>query len=238
MTRRARLVIAVSEATKRDLVERMGVPERMVRVVYPGVGGAFRQSVAAERMAEVRRRYGLPDAFILSVGTLEPRKNLSGTLQAYRLLRERLADAPSLVLVGGSGWRLDERRLLPESEARHVRRLGFVPDEDLAALYASCSAFVYPSFHEGFGSPVAEAMTFGAPTITSNVSSLPEVAGDATLLVNPRYPEEIAVALERILGDSTLSARLRLHGPARVHQFSYESCALQTMQVYQEAVAG
>jgi len=236
MVRGAQMVIAVSESTKRDLVERTDVPAHNVRVIYPGVGSIFRQPLSPERVAEVRTRYGLTDGFILSVGTLEPRKNLHGTLQAYRSLRARLPDAPPLILIGGSGWRLDEQRLLPASEAAYVRRLGYVPDEDLAALYASCSAFVYPSLYEGFGSPVAEALTLGAPTLTSNVSSLPEVAGDAAVLVNPRDPEEIATALERILMDSALGARLRAAGPIQVNQFLYDRCASETMRVYEEAI--
>jgi glycosyltransferase involved in cell wall biosynthesis len=235
-TRHARLVIADSQSTRRDLVERVGVPEQKVRVIYPGVAGPFTRQPAPERADEVRRRYHLTDAFLLSVGTLEPRKNLAGTLQAYRLLRRRLADAPPLVLVGASGWGLDEQRLMGLSEARYVRRLGYVPDEDLAALYASCSAFVYPSFYEGWGLPVAEAMALGAPTVTSNVSSLPEVAGDAALLVDPAIPEAIAAALERILVDQGTAARLRADGPARARQFTVQAWAAATMDVYREAV--
>jgi glycosyltransferase involved in cell wall biosynthesis len=200
------------------------------------VAGPFTRLPTPERVHEVRRRYHLTDAFLLSVGTLEPRKNLSGTLQACRLLRRRLADAPPLVLVGASGWRFDERRLVGMREARDVRRLGYVPDEDLAVLYASCSAFVYPSFYEGWGLPVAEAMALGAPTVTSNVSSLPEVAGDAALLVDPTSPEAIAAALERILVDQGTAARLRADGPARARQFTVQAWAAATMDVYREAV--
>lgn len=236
LTRRARLVIAVSEATKRDLVERAGVPERKVRVVYPGVGGAFRCPPSPARIAEVVRAYDLPDGFILSVGTLEPRKNLAGAIRAYRLLRARMPDAPPLALVGGVGWRLNAESLLGPGEQTYVRRLGFVPDEDLAALYAACGAFAYPSFYEGFGSPVVEALALGAPVITSNVSSLPEVVGDAALLVDPRNPEEIAGALEHLLTDRQLAARLRAAGPARAARFTYTACAERTVAVYAEAI--
>src|SRR5207248_9059408 len=112
----------------------------------------------------------------------------------------------------------DEQRLAGVSDARHVRRLGYVPDEDLAALYASCSAFVYPSFYEGWGLPVAEALALGAPTVTSNVSSLPEVAGHAALLVDPAIPEAIAAPLERILLDQDTAALLRAAGPVRARR--------------------
>jgi glycosyltransferase involved in cell wall biosynthesis len=235
VARHATLVIAVSAATARDLVERVGVPERKLRVVYQSIAATFLQPPAPEAVTEVRKRYGLAEPFLLSVGTLEPRKNLAGTLAAYRLLRERVSGAPLLALAGGAGWRVDEEILLDTEDAAYVRRLGFVPDEDLAALYASCSAFVYPSLYEGWGLPVAEAMAFGAPTVTSTVSSLPEVAGDAALLVDPRRPEEIAAALERLLVDSAATARLRAAGPVQARRFSTESWAANTLRVYEEA---
>jgi glycosyltransferase involved in cell wall biosynthesis len=238
VTRDARLIIADSEATKRDLVERAGAPARKVRVIYPGVSAMFLQTPTPERVDAARARYGLTGPFILSVGTLEPRKNLTGTLGAYRLLRERMADAPPLALVGDAGWRLDDAAVFGASAGTWLRRLGFVPDDDLAALYAACDAFVYPSLYEGFGLPVAEALTLGAPVVTSNVSSLPEVAGDAALLADPRSVEEIAAALTRILQDKGLADRLRAEGPRRAARFTYEACAQQTVEVYREAMDG
>lgn len=238
VTRDARLIMTDSEATRRDLIGRVGVPEDKIRVVYPGVGDLFRRSPTPEEIAAARRRYDLPDAFILSVGTLEPRKNLAGALRAYRLLRARCPDAPPLLLVGGAGWGLDEARLVGVGEGASVRRLGFVPDEGLRALYAACSVFVYPSLYEGFGLPVAEALSLGAPTVTSRVSSLPEVAGDAALLVDPHDVEDIATALTRVLEDTALAARLRATGPARAAQFTYEACARGTRDVYAEALEG
>lgn len=233
--RRAQLIITVSEATKRDLMAFYRIPEHRIRVIHSGVASAFTGPPEPEQVAAVRRRYGLEEPFLLSVGTLEPRKNLHATLRGYRLLRERLPDAPLLALAGSSGWRLAERDLIDHRDAPRVRRLGYAPDGDLAALYASCSAFVYPSLYEGWGFPVAEAMALGAPTITSNVSSLPEVAGDAALLVDPHSPEAITAALEQVLRDDGISARLRAAGPARARQFSTAAWARATMQVYREA---
>jgi glycosyltransferase involved in cell wall biosynthesis len=232
--KRAQRIVAVSAATKQDLIERSHVPEYRICVVYPGIAKVFRDPVTEEHLSAVRARYDLPSTFLLSVGTLEPRKNLQGTLHAYRLLRQRRTGVPPLLLVGASGWRLNEKRLL-EGDEGAVRRLGYVPDQDLAALYATCSAFVYPSFYEGFGLPVVEAMALGAPTITSRVSSLPEVAGDAAVLVDPHQPEDIATAIERILSDQALSARLRQAGMQRAQTFTYNQCAVQMLQVYREA---
>ncbi len=241
VTRGARLIIADSEATKRDLIERATVPASKVRVVYPGVSAAFRRPPAAEAVRAARARYGLPDTFILSVGTLEPRKNLAGALRAYRLLQGRQVALPPLALVGDAGWRLDEAGLFGAGEDPSLRRLGFVPDEDLLALYAGCAAFVYPSLYEGFGLPVAEALSLGAPVVTSNVSSLPEVAGDdsdAALLVDPHNVEDIATALARVLQDRALAARLRAAGPVRAARFTCEACARATVAVYREAMEG
>ncbi len=236
IARRARAIIAVSEATGQDLIERLGVSARRVHVVYSGISPLFTRRPSDERIAASRQKYGLEEGFILSVGTLEPRKNLSAVLRAYRLLRERLGDAPALALVGGAGWGLSEQQLLGSAQSTRVRRLGYVPDEDLAALYASCDAFVYPSLYEGWGLPVAEALSLGAPTITSTVSSLPEVAGEAALLVDPGSVEAIAAALERVLTDSAEAQRLRRGGPIQVARFTTARWVEGTVAVYRQAL--
>ncbi len=236
IARRARAIIAVSEATRQDLIERLGVPARRIHVVYSGISPLFTRRPSDERIVTSRHKYGLEDGFILSVGTLEPRKNLGAVLRAYRLLHERLGDAPQLALVGGSGWGLSEEQLLGSAQALRVRRLGYVPDEDLAALYASCDAFVYPSLYEGWGLPVAEALSLGAPTITSTVSSLLEVAGEAALLVDPGSVEAIAVALERVLTDSAEAERLRQTGPIQAARFTTARWVEGTVAVYRQAL--
>ncbi len=236
IARRARAIIAVSEATGQDLIERLGVSARRVHVVYSGISPLFTRRPSDERIVASRQKYGLEEGFILSVGTLEPRKNLSAVLRAYRLLRERLGDAPALALVGGAGWGLSEQQLLGSAQSTRVRRLGYVPDEDLAALYASCDAFVYPSFYEGWGLPVAEALSLGAPTITSTVSSLPEVVGEAALLVDPHSVEAIAAALERVLTDSTEAERLRRAGPIQAARFTTAKWVEGTVAVYRQAL--
>ncbi len=236
IARRARAIIAVSEATRRDLIERLGAPARRIHVVYSGISPLFTCRPSNEQIAASRQKYGLEEGFILSVGTLEPRKNLSAVLRAYRLLHERLGDAPPLALVGPSGWGLREEQLLGPAQSLRVRRLGFVPDEDLAALYAACDAFVYPSLYEGWGLPVAEALSLGAPTITSTVSSLPEVAGEAALLVDPGSVEAIASALERVLTDSAEARRLRHAGPLQAARFTTARWVEGTVAVYRQAL--
>jgi glycosyltransferase involved in cell wall biosynthesis len=236
--RKARRIIAISEATKGELMRLYAVPEERIRVAQIPVSAAFLRPPDAATIAEARRHYGLTDPFLLSVGTLEPRKNLHGLLRAYRLLRERRADAPVLALAGASGWGLDQARLLGSAGESSVRRLGYVPDEHLAALYASCSAFIYVSLYEGWGLPVAEAMALGAPVVTSSVSSLPEVAGDAALLADPEDPDSIARAMESVIYETKVAERLRLAGLERARRFTARSWAQATLNVYREAASG
>jgi glycosyltransferase involved in cell wall biosynthesis len=181
---------------------------------------------------------GVPaQPYILNVGTLEPRKNLAGLLQAFA--RARRKGLPhSLVVVGANGWgNSSVERLVDELGIReHVHVSGFVDDQTLPRLYAAADFFVYPSLYEGFGLPVLEAMACGAPVITSNVSSMPEVAGGAALLVDPRSTDELCDAMLRLAGDGQLRSLLRVKGKERAGQFSWERTAEQTWQIYQEVM--
>ncbi len=181
-------------------------------------------------------RYGLPPRYVLAVGTLEPRKNLTTLLAAFaRLRRNGEVDADlRLVLAGARGW-LEEPifatvRSLGLEDA--VRFTGFVDDDDLPAVYSGAALFVFPSLHEGFGLPLLEAMACGVPVVTSNVSSMPEVAGDAATLVDPRDGEGLAAAIGRLLRDEALRDRLREAGIARARQFSWEATARRTLDAY------
>lgn len=236
--RRATRIIAVSESTKRDIVARIGVPPERVEVVYEGVSEPFAPGCAGhEDERQLLRAVGIDGPFLLSVGTLEPRKNYPRLLTAYRLLRDRGIDLP-LVIAGGEGWlyepvyaALDALALRP-----HVRFL--TPDDALlVALYGQAAAFVYPSLYEGFGIPPLEALARGAPSAVSNTSSLPEVVGDAALTFDPTEPEAIAGALERLLTDTALADRLRRSGPPRAAAFTWDRAAAETHAVY-EQVAG
>jgi glycosyltransferase involved in cell wall biosynthesis len=234
--RHAEAVIAVSASTKRDVVRLYGLPESKVTVVHEAVTERFRPA-SIEAQVTVRRRYGLPERFVLFVGTLEPRKNLVTLLQAYHALRDR-GLAQRLVAVGARGWRdsafhaqlrslgLEDDVVLP----------GYVPDEDLPAIYSAADLFAFPSLREGFGLPVLEAMACGVPVVTSNVSALPEVVGDAGLLVSPRDVPALAAAIERVLADPHLQQALRAKGMARAAFFSWDRAARETLAVYESVL--
>ena len=221
--RRAVALPCVSETTERDLVARFpaatGKTEAIPHAAHPRFGRAW----TADELAAVRDRHALPERFVLGVGTLEPRKNLVRLIDAWTALAPDVRGDAQLALVGPRGWEVEdiERRA---GEAG-VMTLGYVDDDDLAALYAGCTAFAYPSLYEGFGLPVLEAMAAGAPTITSTVSSLPEVAGDAALLVDPHDTDALAGALARVLGNAALRDRLRTAGRERAARFTWAGAA-------------
>jgi glycosyltransferase involved in cell wall biosynthesis len=236
--RTATRVIAVSETTKRDLVEMEGISAERIRVVHHGVDTSLQRVENAAQLRDVRRRYGLPERYFLYVGTLQPRKNLQRLIQAHRRLRESDAHLPSLVLAGQTGWLADPiiREARQSVSADSVILTGYVDRADLAALLSASVAFVYPSLYEGFGMPVLEAMSCGTPVLTSNVSSLPEVAGDAAMLVDPEDVDSICEGLRRLADDSELREDLRGRGLERVCQFSWDRAARETLAVLREAV--
>jgi glycosyltransferase involved in cell wall biosynthesis len=238
--RAATRVIADSEATRRDVLRHYGVAPDKVRTVYLGVEPSFTPPEPARALEIVRMRQRLVEPYVLFVGTLEPRKNLPGLLAAYRrLVQERGAAAPWLAIAGAPGWGYDEvyRLVRGWGLTDRVSFLGRVPDADLPPLYASAAAFAYPSLYEGFGLPPLEALACGAPVVCSNRSSLPEVVGDAALLVDPTNPGAIANALGRLLDDAALRADLRARGLARAARFTWQRTAAETVQVYEEARA-
>ncbi len=234
--RRAARVIAVSAATRDELVRRLGVPARKVTVVHNAADPAFRPLPAAE-VARFRAAQGLSARVVLAVGTLEPRKNLTGLLDAFA----RLAPATDaeLVVVGGKGWLYDAvfGRLERLGLAGRVRFAGYVPDDQLPLWYNVAEVFVYPSRYEGFGLPPLEALACGTPVVTSDTSSLPEVVGDAALLVDPDDPAALAAALSRLLADPALRAALRERGIRRAADFSWSRTAAATRAVYDAVLA-
>ncbi len=226
---RADRVLADSEATRADLIRLLGTPPEKVEVLYSGVDARFRPEREPGERERLRARYGLDRPYVLSVGTLQPRKNYVRLIRAF----VRLPDTGrGLVIAGGQGWLYES---VLEEAARHpdrVRVLGFVEDADLPALYRGADLFVFPSFYEGFGLPVLEAMACGVPVVCSGVSSLPEVAGDAALLVDPEDEDGLRGAMERALEDEGLRREMAARGRARAAQFTWERAARQLLEVF------
>ena len=235
----ADVVIVPSAATAEDVRRHLKIGPERITVIPMGCETRFQPTRDASQAARVRRRYRLPARYMLFVGTLEPRKNLGGLLRAFALFRaEHSGDDVKLVIAGVRGWGQESYDGISDRlELRdHVRYVGFVADEDLPDLYRGAEVFVYPSLYEGFGLPILEAMACGVPVITSNRSSLPEVAGQAALLIEPTQPEALAAAMSAVISDHAQSAELRRRGLARAKDFSWEAVARQTLKVYRTVV--
>ncbi len=232
---RAKHIIVPSESTKQDLVGQLGVPQSKVSVIYEAADASFVPLPIEATRREVCARYSLPPTFVLFVGTIEPRKNVSGLLHAFRhMLDNYTMSDVGLVIAGGRGWLYEEVVELVKklNLERTTFLLGRIPDSDLHKLYVAARCHVHPAHYEGFGLPPLEAMACGTPTIVSNISSLPEVVGDAALLVDPKNQEELAVAMHRLLIDDELHAELSEKGLQRSRCFSWELAANKTLEVY------
>ncbi len=236
--RRADAVVADSQATCADLARLLGVAPERVTVVYPGVGPEFRP-LPPEECEPVRARLGLPDEFLVFVSTISPRKNVARLVEAFGALA---AGRPALrlVIIGQRGWMYEEVFATVERLGLGGRVLepGFVHDKDLPAVYNLARASVYPSLYEGFGFPALEALACGTPLITADNSSLPEVAGDAALLVSAEDSAALAGAIARVLDDAGLRAGLRAAGPPRARLFSWDKAARQILDCYQALTYG
>ncbi|MDI6827157.1 MAG: glycosyltransferase family 1 protein [Armatimonadota bacterium] len=233
--RKADAVITISEHSKQEIIKLLHVPENKVFVTHLGVNPSFRPVSAAEK-ARVCEQYGIIENTVLFVGTLEPRKNILSLIAAFDIVHKAFNQRCSLILVGGKGWFYQElfefTRQLGIGDS--VRFLGYVPMEDLPALYGASAVFVYPSFYEGFGLPPLEAMACGTPVITSNTSSLPEVVGDAGIMVDPHDVEALANAILQVLGDSDLRQEMSARGIERAKLFSWQETARRTLNVYED----
>ena len=236
---RADHIIAVSQSTRDDLIGMLGAPPEKITVVYEAADPVYRPIPREEALASYKDKHLLPEEFILFVSTIEPRKNITALLRAYALLRERYRVTTGLVLAGGVGWQSEQ--IFEEVEqldlTDHVTFLGRVNNGDLLYLYNLARCLAHPALYEGFGLTPLEAMASGTPVVVSNVSSLPEVVGDAGLLVDPNDVEDLAVALQRVLTDDALHATLREKGLARASVFSWQRAAQETMAIYQRALS-
>ena len=239
-THRASRVLTVSEASKRDILRYFRVPEGKIDVIYNAIDERLGEPLSNEEIGRVRERYQLNDPFVLYAGNIKPHKNLERLIEAFHMLRRNGFEHVKLLIIGDeiSQYATLRRAVHRHKLHKHVRFFGFVPDKTLAALYRLASVFVFPSLYEGFGLPPLEAMASGTPVITSNVSSLPEVVGDAALLIDPYESAEIANAIRRVLTEPVLAADMRQRGLARVKDFSWERSVARVRQIYEEVLSG
>ena len=236
-TRRATRVLTVSESSKRDIIRFFGTSPDKIDVIPNAFNERFSVEPKEEDVARVRERYQLQDAFVLYAGNVKPHKNLERLIEAFSLVRRRGLGNLKLVLIGDE---ISKYAALRRAVHRHqlhpyVRFIGFMPEETLAVMYRLAGVFVFPSLYEGFGLPPLEAMASGTPVVTSNVSALPEVAGDAALLVDPYDPVAIADAIHDVLTNDSLRSRLCQKGRQRASQFSWEASARRVRDIYRQA---
>jgi glycosyltransferase involved in cell wall biosynthesis len=232
--RRADQIITISESTRQDVIRWLGARPNKVRAIHCGVEPRFKPMRDEARLTTFRTARGLPENFILYLGTIEPRKNLIRLIDAYADLRRRGVTQWPLILAGGRGWHdtpiLEHAAQADLGEA--LQFAGFVPDEEQPLWYNAATLFVYPSEYEGFGLPPLEALACGTPVVASNSSSLPEVVGDAAVLVDPTRSSAIADGIQRVLEDKPLRERLAEAGPEQSKAFTWRRMAEETLAVY------
>ena len=231
----AKHIIVPSESTKNDVVGQLGASPKKISVIYEAAAPQYRPLLQDRCRAAMQAEYGIPEKYIFFVSTIEPRKNIEGLLDAFYHLRKyyNIADT-GLVLAGKPGWLYEEiyRKVEQLDLGRSTFFVGRVPDEDLHQLFVGARCHVHPAFYEGFGLSPLEAMACGTPTIVSNTSSMPEVVGDAGLIVDPSDREEIAVAMHRLLTEEALHQELSQKGLQRASVFSWSRAASETLDVY------
>jgi glycosyltransferase involved in cell wall biosynthesis len=234
--RRATRVLTVSESSKRDILRFVDTEPEKIDVIYNAYDERFGIEPREEDVVRVRERYQLHDEFVLYAGNVKPHKNLARLIEAFHLVRKRGLGQLKLVLIGDdiSRYSVLRRAVHQHQLHKYVRFLGYLPEETLAVMYRLAGVFVFPSLYEGFGLPPLEAMASGTPVVTSNLSSLPEVAGDAAVLVDPYDPTAIADGIYRVLTDEALRRELRRKGLARAAQFSWEQSVQRVREIYAE----
>lgn len=234
----ARHIVTVSEFSKKEIAEWFGIPTARITVTPLGVCRRWFATPDREGVAQTRERYGLPERFFLFIGTLQPRKNVLRLIEAHRALPADLRASTPLVVGGRAGWSCDEElKILREGDGGGLRWLEHVPEEDLVQLFRAANAFVLPSLHEGFGLPLLEAFASGTPVVASNAGSIPEVAADAAVLVDPLDVGAMANAMQKVIEDKTLADTLRGRGRERARLFTWERTARLTANVYRQVLA-
>jgi glycosyltransferase involved in cell wall biosynthesis len=234
---RATMIITVSNSTKQDAHELVGIAPEHIRTVYPCIDERFSNVMEKEKVQAFRRQKGLTDGFLLYLGTLEPRKNLPTLIDAYARLRHTYGVREKLVLAGSKGWLYDTifEKVRQHGLESEVLFPGYVADNEQLLWYHAASTFVYPSLYEGFGLPVAEALACGIPAVTSNISSLPEAGASLALTVNPDDRDALAEALYQSLTDTAYREKCHVSAPSVRQLFSAQAMAEQTITVYEQA---
>jgi glycosyltransferase involved in cell wall biosynthesis len=239
--RRAAHIITVSEYSRRDISKTYGIAPKRITVTPEAAPPHFKPVADETELEKTRERYGISANYLLSLGSIQPRKNLKRLIEAYSRLRTARSASrlPQLVIAGKRGWLDDEvfRAAQQDGLNESVKFIGYVPEEDLPALYSGALCFVYPSYFEGFGLPVLEAMQCGAPVIAGNQTSLPEVAGDAALLFDPFDTRALGEAIARVIDRPEYRAELRARGLKRAAEFSWIATARLTLKAYERAAA-
>jgi glycosyltransferase involved in cell wall biosynthesis len=234
--KRSDRILTVSESSKRDILHYFNVPPEKIVVAYNGIDQRFASEPQPEDVARVRERFQLDHGFVLYAGNIKPHKNLVRLIDAFEGLRRDGFPDLKLLIIGDeiSKWPALRRAVHKYKLHKHVRFLGFLSDETLHVLYRLAAVFVFPSLYEGFGLPPLEAMASGTPVVTSNVSSLPEVAGDAAVLVDPYDAVAIKEGIKRVLTDEAFADELRRKGLQRAREFSWERSVARTREIYLE----
>jgi glycosyltransferase involved in cell wall biosynthesis len=234
--RRADVICAVSEYTKQDIMRFCHIAEQKIQVIHPGIDHrVFRANLSQDRLREVRNRYGLPGDFVLFINTIEPRKNLIGLIEAM----ERLDKPVTLVIAGKMGWKYRKTmsKIKSSPRRRHIKYLGYIPEQDKPYIMKLARLLAYPSIYEGFGFQPLEAMAVGTPVLTSPVTSLPEIAGDASLMVDPYDNGSLAAGIQALLTDEPLRARLISRGLERVKLFDWDRSAARLLEIFDSLCA-
>ena len=231
-------IVTISEYSKLELAKWTGISLNKISVIPLGVDKRWFREVPAAEFAQVRARYALPERFFISVGTLQPRKNIEGAILAHRSMPLAERQRVPLVIVGRAGWKCEAvlKMIDEDTSSGAVRWLQHVPEADLLAVVKSASALVFASLAEGFGLPVLEAFAAQVPVVTSNTTSLPEVTGDAALTVDPLDVAALSAAMSRVIGDEVLANDLKQRGLLRAQTFNWQTCAAATVGVYQEVL--
>ncbi len=234
--KKAKKIITISEASKRDILKLYNLPQDRISVVYPGI--KFMQDLTPHvyPIQELQRKYGINEHYLLFVGTLQPRKNITRLIEAFSNLEETKNHSLQLVIIGKKGWLYEEILAAPKKFAieKDVKFLDFVPNEDLPLFYKHAKCFVWPCLYEGFGLPILEAMKYDCPVITSNVSSMPEAGGDAALYVTPTDTQDIIKKIKMVLEDGELRKSMIEKGRKQVKKFSWEKAAQETIKILEE----